>query len=196
MKAVLLTVLIVVPLVVGGCARVQYQDPTEAETVTVDFGSTDLQMIANAMVDDMLTFPALEEITADRRPVAFVDKVQNRTSEHVDTEAVTDSIRTKLIQSGKFRFVDMTTVDRVRDQLEYQRDSGMVDPDTAQEMGRHIGAEYMMYGALTGIRKADGSVRDNYYKFTLNLMNLETGIIEWAGEKEIRKTRRRGLFGL
>ena len=192
----LIALLVVLPLVVGGCARVQYADPTEAETVTVDFGSTDLQMIANAMVDDMLTFPPVQEMTGERRPVVFVDSVQNRTAEHVDTEAITDSIRTKLIQSGKFRFVDMTTVERVRDQLEYQRDSGMVDPDTAQQMGRQIGSEFMMYGALTGIRKADGSVRDNYYKFTLNLMNLETGIIEWAGEKEIRKTRRRGLFGL
>ena len=189
-------VLITMAVIVGGCTRVQYGDPTEAETVTVDFGSTDLQMIANAMVDDMLTFPPVRDLTRERRPVVFVDKVQNRTSEHVDTENITDSIRTKLIQSGKFRFVDMTNVDRVRDQLDYQRDSGMVDPGTAREMGRHIGSEFMLYGALTGIAKRDGSTRDNYYKFTLNMLNLETGIIEWASEKEIRKTRSRGLFGL
>ncbi len=189
-------ILLAATLTLTGCTRVQYGDPTDVETVTVDFGSTDLQMIANAMVDDMLTFPPVREMTRERRPVLFVDRVQNRTSEHVDTESITDSIRTKLIQSGKFRFVDMTSVDRVRDQLEYQRDSGMVDPDTAREMGRHIGSEFMLYGALTGIAKRDGSTRDNYYKFTLNMLNLETGIIEWASEKEIRKTRSRGLFGL
>lgn len=183
-------------LLVTGCQQVRYGDPTATETVTIDFGSTDLQMIANQMVDDMLVFPPVVQMTSERRPVVFVDQVQNRTTEHIDTENITDSIRTKLIQSGKFRFVDMTNVERVRQQLEYQAGSGMVDPSTATAIGRQIGAEFMLYGALTSITKRDGGTQDVYYKFTLNLMNLETGIIEWASEKEIRKTESRSLFGL
>jgi hypothetical protein len=35
-----------------------------------------------------------------------------------------------------------------------------------------------------------------YYKFTLKLLNIQTGIIEWANEKEIRKTKSKSLFGL
>merc|ERR1711991_1096931 len=35
-----------------------------------------------------------------------------------------------------------------------------------------------------------------YYKFTLKLMNLQTGIREWSGEKEIRKTRNNTFLGL
>ena len=183
-------------LTVSGCTRVQYGDATATETVTVDFGSTDLQMIATSMVDDLMSFPPVVQLTADRRPVVFVDRVQNRTVEHIDTESVTDSIRTRLIQSGKFRFVDMTVVDRVREQMDFQTQSGMVDPATAVTMGRQIGAEFMLYGALTSIVKRDNRTRDVYYKFTLNMMNLETGIIEWSSEKEIRKTQSRRLFGL
>lgn len=183
-------------LFVTGCQQVRYGDPTATETLTVDFGSTDLQMIANQMVDDLLVFPPVVQMTRERRPVVFVDRVQNRTTEHIDTENITDSIRTKIIQSGKFRFVDMTNVERVRQQLEYQAGSGMVDPRTATAMGRQIGAEFMLYGALTSIDKRTSRAQDVYYKFTLNLMNLETGIIEWASEKEIRKTESRRLFGL
>ncbi|MCK0537056.1 penicillin-binding protein activator LpoB [Alcanivorax quisquiliarum] len=195
MRVIMMAVL-ATALLISGCTRVQYGDATATETVTVDFGSTDLQMIASQMVDDLLTFPPVVQMTMQRRPVVFVDRVQNRTVEHIDTESVTDSIRTRLIQSGKFRFVDMTVVDRVRQQMDFQTQSGMVDPATAVTLGRQIGAEFMLYGALTSIVKRDNRTKDVYYKFTLNMMNLETGIIEWSSEKEIRKTRSRSLFGL
>ena len=183
-------------LVLSGCAsRVDYGDAQARETVTADFGSTDLQMIATKMVDDMMVFPPIVEMTRDRRPVLFVDRIKNKTSEHIDTESVTDTIQSKLINSGKFRFVDMSVVDRVREQLEYQQDSGMVDQASAAQMGRQIGAEFMLYGNLSSIVKRDDSTKDVYYKFTLKLLNIQSGIIEWSGEKEIRKTRQRSLFG-
>ena len=184
-------------LLLTGCAsKVDYGDAQARETVTTDFGSTDLQMIAAKMVDDMMVFQPIVDMTRERRPVLFVDRVKNKTSEHIDTESITDTIQTKLINSGKFRFVDMSVVNRVREQLEYQQDSGMVDQATAAQMGRQIGAEFMLYGNLSSIVKRDDSTKDVYYKFTLKLLNIQSGIIEWSGEKEIRKTRKRSLFGL
>jgi uncharacterized protein (TIGR02722 family) len=153
-------------------------------------------MIAAKMVDDMMVFPPIVQMTQNRRPVVFVDRIKNKTTEHVDTESITDTIQSKLINSGKFRFVDMSVVDRVRQQLDYQSDSGLVDPSTAAAMGRQIGAELMMYGNFSSIVKRDGSTKDVYYKFTLKLLNIQTGIIEWTNEKEIRKTRSKSLFGL
>ena len=184
-------------LALSGCAsKVDYGDAQARETVNTDFGSTDLQMIAAKMVDDMMVFPPIVQMTQNRRPVVFVDRIKNKTSEHIDTESVTDTIQSKLINSGKFRFVDMSVVDRVREQLEYQQDSGMVDQASAAQMGRQIGAEFMLYGNLSSIVKRDDSTKDVYYKFTLKLLNIQSGIIEWSGEKEIRKTRKRSLFGL
>lgn len=183
-------------MLTGCMSHVDYGDPQARETVTADFGSTDLQMIASKMVDDMLTFPPIVQITSQRRPVLFIDRIKNKTSEHIDTESITDTIQSKLINSGKFRFVDMSVVDQVRQQLEYQQNSGMVDQSTAAQMGRQIGAEFMLYGNLSSIVKRDDSTKDVYYKFTLKLLNIQTGIVEWSGEKEIRKTRTRSLFGL
>lgn len=183
-------------LMVAACSSVQYGDATAQETVNTDFGSTDLQLIANKMVDDMLVFPPVVQITKERRPVLFVDRIKNKTTEHIDLESVTDSIQTKLINSGKFRFVDMTAVEQIRKQFEYQQESGFVDEQTAARMGRQIGAEYMLYGNMASIVKKDGSTKDVYYKFTLKMMHIESGIIEWAAEKEIRKTKEKRWFGL
>ncbi|OHB36093.1 MAG: penicillin-binding protein activator LpoB, partial [Planctomycetes bacterium GWA2_39_15] len=176
-------------------SKVTYEDPKGVETLTIDFGSTDLQLIAGKMVDSLLVSPSVVQVTSDHQPFIFVDKIKNKTLEHIDTESITDTIKTRLLNSGKFRFVDMTKVDTVRKQLEFQTESGLVDPSTAASIGKLIGAEYMLYGNFSSIVKRTQMHKDVYYKFTLNLMHLERGEIIWADEKEIRKTRERPLFG-
>ena len=181
----------------AGCqSKVEYGDATEVETVNENFGSSDLQAITAKMVDSMLTFPPIVAMTVNDRPIMFVDKIKNKTSEHIDTESVTDSISNKLLRSGKFRFIDMTKVDAVRKQLDYQNNAGMVDPSTAISFGRQIGAQYMLYGNLSSIVKQSGSTKDVYYKMTMRLMDLETGLIEWSDEKEIRKVKSKSFLGL
>ena len=175
-------------IVIAGCvttSKVTYEDPKGVETLTIDFGSTDLQLIAGKMVDSLLVSPSVVQVTSDHQPFIFVDKIKNKTLEHIDTESITDTIKTRLLNSGKFRFVDMTKVDTVRKQLEFQTESGLVDPSTAASIGKLIGAEYMLYGNFSSIVKRTQMHKDVYYKFTLNLMHLERGEIIWADEKEI-----------
>lgn len=188
----------VLAVTVAGCAgnKVKYGDAKSVETTTTDFGSTDLQQMAEKMVDSLLTFPPIVEYTAKKRPVMFVDTIKNKTTEHIDTESITDTVSSRLLRSGKFRFVDMTKVAAVKEQLEYQTESGMVNPAAATQMGKQIGAEFMLYGNLSSIVKKSSDTKDVYYKFTMKLMNLETGILEWSDEKEIRKTKEKSMFGL
>ncbi len=195
-KIALSLVTLVAVLSISACTTTKYGDAQATETVNTDFGSTDLQSIATKMVDDLLVFPPVVQMTAERRPVMFVDTIKNKTTEHIDTESITDSIQSKLIQTGKFRFVDMTAVKQVQEQLNYQQNSGMVDDQKAAAVGKQIGAEYMLYGNLSSIVKKDGSTKDVYYKFTLKMTNLESGILEWSSEKEIRKTKSKGWIGL
>lgn len=180
----------------SACATVKYGDAQAVETVNTDFGSTDLHLIAAKMVDSLLASPVTRESTASgRRPILFVETINNKTTEHIDTESVTDSISTKLLQSGKYRFVDMKKLESVREQLHFQNSDELANPAAAIKFGQMVGAEYMIYGNMSSITKKDGSTRDVYSKFTLKLMDLKTGLIEWQDEKEIRKVRSRGLFG-
>lgn len=179
---------------IGG-SQVKYGDAAAVETTNTDFGSTDLQKMAEKMVDSVLTFPPIVQVTAKRRPVMFVDAIKNKTSEHIDTESITDTISSRLLRSGKFRFVDMTKVAAVRKQMEFQGDSGMVKESSAMKMGQQIGAEYMLYGNLSSIVKRNSSSKDVYYKFTMKLMHIESGILEWSDEKEIRKSKKKSTFG-
>jgi uncharacterized protein (TIGR02722 family) len=172
-------------LVVYGCgSKVQYGDATAVETLTADYGSTDLQMIAEKMVRSMLATPVIQE---GHRPVLQVSSVVNKTDEHIDTKAITDKIRTTLVQSGKVQFSAAEIRQEMIDELQYQKDSGYVNPATSKKIGKQVGADYLLSGEITSIRKTKGGTKDVYYKMTLNLVDLQTGLISWADEKEIRK---------
>jgi uncharacterized protein (TIGR02722 family) len=179
-------------IALGGCTNksvVRYGDATAVETTNINFGSTDLQKIAGKMTDSLLLSPVVGTLTANTRPILFVESIKNKTSEHIDTESITDSVSTKLLRSGKFRFVDMARVAAVSEQLEFQQNSGMVDDSKAIAFGQQVGAQYMLYGNLASIVKSNKDKSDVYYKFTLRLLDLQSGLVEWADETEIRKTK-------
>ena len=183
--------LIVAAAAVGGCAKptTRYGDARGVETVTNQFGSTDLQMIAESMTRSMLNAPV---IISGNLPIVTVQEVKNKTSEYIDTRAVTDSIRAELQKSGKVRFA----VDAAPCSSRWRSWSGSrasyYDKEQAAEKGRMVGAQYRMEGNIVSIVKQASDVRDVYYKFNLQLWNVRNGLLEWSDEKEIRKTTTKG----
>lgn len=195
-RTVIVSSLVAATLSLSGCATtVQYGDAGSAKPLSADFGSSDLQQIAESLVDSLVSYPPMVELTSQRRPVVVVDKVKNKTMQHIDTESITDSIRARLIKSGKFRFIDRSTDSAAMEEMRTQQDSRLVDGNTAVQLGHQVGSEFLLTANLSEIRqKADGTT-DVYYKFTMTLKNLKTGILEWSDEKEIRKVMQRSYFG-
>jgi uncharacterized protein (TIGR02722 family) len=179
--------LLAAALILGGCAKekVRYGDAKGVETVTNQFGSTDLQMIAESMTRSLLNS---ELVANGSRPIVTVQEVKNKTSEYIDTHAITDSIRTELQKSGKIRFaVDAAAMQQQVDELKRQQ-SELYEKDKAVQVGKMVGAAYRIEGNITSIVKQAEDVKDVYYKFNLQLWNIQNGLMEWGDEKEIRKT--------
>ncbi len=172
------------PEVSGG--NVKYGDSKAVETLTNEFGSTDLQTIAEAMSRSMVQSRV---IIAGNRPLVTVSEVKNKTSEYIDTKSITDSIRAQLLKSGAVRFaVDIDAMKTQTDELMRQNNSGLYKKTTQKKVGNMQGADYRLEGNITSIVKRAGDVKDVYYKFSLQLVDIENGVIEWADEKDIRKT--------
>ena len=179
-------------LLASGCrTTVEYGDATSSKPISTDFGSSDLQQIAATMVDSMLVDEVLQDISVDGPPLLIVDTVKNKTMQHIDTESVTDSIRTKLIRSRKFSFQDRTTEAALNEELAYQQ--GAAKDAVAQ--GQQDAPRYMLTSNLTEIEQNQGRVKDVYYKYTMSLRDLKSGRIIWADEKEIRKQRTKSILG-
>lgn len=182
----------------AGCSSsptVSYTDPNAVDTTSTGFGSTDLQTTTAQMVDQMLSSPMVRNLTANSQPVIFIGGITNNTSDIIDTTGITNAISTRLINSGQFQFVDMSQVNAVKAQLNYQQSSGLVDPKTAVAIGQQIGAQYMLYGDISSIVQQNSSQQSVFYQVTMKLLNLRTNVIVWQGEQQIRKVATQKTFG-
>ena len=197
MKKTLLPLLGIAALGVGCSGPVTtYGNAQATETVNADFGSTDLQMIADKMVASLVNSNRLQPDPADpgKPPLVSVTRLRNETSEHIDTKSITDKIRTALIKSGKVRFSALEMQNDLMNQ--YKLQGTMADTATQKTAGKQIGAKYILGGNISSIVKQSGSKKDVYFKITLQCTDIESAVIEWADEVEIRKDSVRKLFGL
>jgi hypothetical protein len=145
-----LKLLLALPLAfAASCSSVGYDDPDMVETLTIDFGSTDLQTMAADMSDSLIGDPNMAFLDHsgkgdDKRIIMYVGDIENRTTEHIDTEGISDSIRVRLMKSGRYRFVagDAGQTE-IGDQVSFQQGSGRVDGAMAKAFGKqyYIGPE-------------------------------------------------------
>lgn len=167
--------------------QVNYGDAKSVELVTNEFGSTDLQMIAEKMVGNLL-----ETGIFQGRPTVAISTVKNKTSEYIDTTNVMNSIQTALVKSGKVRFTrSINEMQQGVDELQRQNQSGLYKQSTTAKVGNMTAAKYTFEGELTSIVKQNANTKDVFYKFTLKMFDVQEGTIEWQDEKEIRKTSKR-----
>lgn len=171
----------------------EYDDPTRVELLDDKYNEADMQQMADTIVKAMVACDAV--LKSPKPPVVFVEKVQNRTEEHIDTESMTDKIRTALIKSGKVRFVNKAQRDVLEDEYKHS-ESGNVNTSTQKKRGKQTGADYMMSGALATNVQQVGNDKFIYYKLTMNLTNVEESTIDCTEEREIRKKYRKRSVGL
>ena len=167
--------------------QVSYGDNKAVETVTNEFGSTDLQMIAEKMVGSLLEDPALAN-----RPTLTLAGVRNKTSEYIDTKSIMNSIQTALVKSKKVKFT--RSADEMQqgvDELQRQNQSGLYKSQGKAKVGNMTAAKYSLEGEIVSIVKQNSTTKDVFYKMTLKLYDIEDGSIEWQDEKEIRKTSKK-----
>lgn len=170
--------------VVSFSRQVSYGDSKSVEVVTNEFGSTDLQMIAEKMVGSLLEDPIFNS-----RPTLKLGTVKNKTSEYIDTKNIMSSIRTQVVKSHKAKIVSSNDENQaVTDELSQQNQTGLYKKKQVAKIGNMAAAKYLLAGELTSIVKQNSNTKDVFYKFTLNLYNVEENAIEWSEEKEIRKT--------
>lgn len=175
------------PSPVLGGKNISYGDSKAVELITNEFGSTDLQMIAESMTRSLAQSGVLRG-----RPVVQVYDVKNKTSEYIDTREITTTIKTQLMKSGTARFAsDNTDMQSQVDQLKLQNQSGLYKKNTVAKIGNMIAARYRLEGSISSIVKRSSDYKDVFYKFSLQLVDVESGLAEWMDEKEIRKTTER-----
>lgn len=201
MKSVLFSSFAASALLLGaGCSSpsVQYKDATEAHSYSRNFTAYDYQQAAAAMVDSMLSNPNflanLAEQFEGKRPVISVKPISNQTYQMgLNLDSLNDSIRTRVINSGRFRMVGNRAA--VEKELFDDEESVLTNKNQVKGFGNASVADYVLSGTLVEMRDGDSRTKESYYKLTMQLDNKVTGETDWIAEKEIRKETRRRSVG-
>lgn len=171
----------------------QYDDPQKENLMNDQWSETDMQKTVETMVASMVKHPSIS--TAKKPPILMVTNLQNKTSEHIDTQSIMDMVRVELTNSGKVAFIDKEARQDIADEYNYQN-SGMVGEETKKGPGGQVGADFIVNGRLDSIVQEVGKDKTVYYKVTLNMTNLKTGVITWTNQKQIRKAYKKKTIGL
>ena len=182
----------------SGCSTSMVATETQLDrkAMTAALEPQDVRRTVEKMVDSMLADQEFIAEIGGKRPVLDITGIKNRSSMHLDMRSITSSIRTKLLRSRRFRFMDRSTA---ADDLQIMNDqalNGMTAPSKAVKMGRQSAAQMYLYGELSEMRQHVDGVTDRYYKFTLNLKDIGSGEIVWSDEQEIRKQQETSVFGM
>lgn len=171
----------------------EYEDVNKQNLLTDQWSETDMQTAVKDLVGSLVQHPAIS--AAKVMPVVIVTGLQNKTSEHIDTQSVMDMIRVELTNSGRVGFVDKEARQDISEEYNYQN-SGMVSGQSQKGPGGQVGADFILNGRLDSIVQEVGKDKTVYYKLTLNLTNLKSSIITWTNHKQIRKAYRKQSIGL
>ncbi len=184
-----------------GC-RATTRDYAPTDTIHYDasYDFSDKNKIVEALTESLLNAHHSPIANRSERPIVVIYDVANRTSEHISTELITDDIRQRILFAGKASFVNRVQRDAIQRELGYQY-GGNVAPETRAERSRQIGAEYMITGTLRSITKQEPRQirlkkrKLQYYSLTLELTDLETGLVEWADSVEIVREEAKPFVG-
>lgn len=188
-------------ILLNGCAmfriKVKDDDVSKLPAFDATYGAQDLRKLSQDIADEIAASIFIKD--QKDNPIMIIYGVQPRTTTFVDTQALTDSIRTTLTQTSKIRFVNDSRRTELMKEQGYQ--AANATESTQLAIGKQLGAKYMLTGALVEITKETGrQVRVSksemvYYQLTMDITDLETGIIAWSTQKEFAREARKPLIG-
>ena len=124
-----------------------------------------------------------------------------------DASMVSDYVLEELLDSGRFNVMEREQLQGILDEHHLNL-TGLVSPDTAVEIGKLTGVQYLVYGSITGLSSKKqgigyanfGGIIDNYqYVVTANItgrfIDLETGRIVLAARGTGSSTSSSTEFG-
>ena len=199
-KSILATVLVLgIVVFVNGCGKsveVARVDSGKEIALTDKWNDEDSRLVAEEMINDMLSYPWISQFNQrfpGKEPLVTVQRVRNKSHEHIAVDTFVNDIKRAVIRSGKAGFI--ATLEERQDTRAELADQDMnASADTRMEMGEEDGANFALSGTINSIVDQLDNQRVTYYQVDLKLINLQTAREVWNGSKKIKKFMERKSF--
>lgn len=182
-------ILLAVLIATTSCKRtVTRVSPDQQIDLSGRWNDSDSKMVAEEMTKDVLNRAWREDFTGamGRKPVVIVGMVQNKSTEHIESETFIKDMEREFINSGMVRVVQ-NSVFREKLREERAEQGEFSSPETQAQWGKELGADFMMFGVITSITDSYKKEKVVNYKVNLELVSIETNEKVWIGDKEIKK---------
>lgn len=190
-KAYIVAPAIALMLATSACQqrKVTRINPNEQTDISGRWNDTDSKLVSEEMIADVLGRPWLKEFTEKmgRKPVIIVGRIRNNTTEpDIQPETFIKDIEKNFINTGTVTVVQSK---EGRDDLRAEREDQQTfaTEESRKKWGKEKGADFMLNGVINS--NIDEYKRDRVvtYKINLELVDLESNIKVWIGDKEIKK---------
>ncbi|MBM3302397.1 MAG: penicillin-binding protein activator LpoB [Deltaproteobacteria bacterium] len=181
-------------VLLSGCAtpRSVYPPGTEEGLASRGVDIHDYQIVVEKMVTSMLKHGMKTE--DGKVPVISLGAIYNQTPYNIEVRMIGEDIRAEVLRSGLAKFSTSTDYEKkggesgdLYKQLEFQNESGHVDPATAKKYGQLVGSDYVLFGNIYSVERANERITEANFKFTLTLTEVRTGLAVWSDTQLIRK---------
>ena len=124
-----------------------------------------------------------EVVEGRDRPLVAIWPITNETSQHIDDQMATllSSIETSLVNTGDVRVVDRARQEALIREIGMQQGAAF-NPSSAQRMGEQLGVAYFFTGKISSVDEKLSGFRRIQYSLFLQVIEIETGIIEFQNE--------------
>jgi uncharacterized protein (TIGR02722 family) len=184
--------MVVVSLILSGCAAKKTVERIDPET-TIDlsgrWNDTDSRVVSQAMIVDCLNHPWITQhmsTSMGKKPSVIVGSMRNKSTEHIAVKTFVNDIERAFINSGQVSVV-ASVVEREELRTEKEDQRVFASPETIKQMGKELGADYMMTGEINTIQDQEGGQKVTFYQVDLTLTNVETNMKVWMGQHKIKK---------
>lgn len=193
-----LVVAILLVVFTGGCASttVERVTPEEAIDLSGRWNDTDSRLVAEEMIRDVVSRPWLDNYVErnKKQPTVIVGTVLNRSHEHISVQTFIKDLERELTNSGRVQFVASKGE---REEIREERTEQMIHAteETAKGVGKETGADYMLKGVINTIQDEEKGTKVVYYQINLEMIDIESNVKVWLGDKKIKKVVEKRRFG-
>ncbi|MCT7359260.1 MAG: penicillin-binding protein activator LpoB [Thalassobium sp.] len=182
-------------LLSAGCAtKVTRLSANEEVALSDRWNAKDSELVANEMITDMLSFPWARDFEMDnnRRPTVIISRISNKSHEHIAVDTFINDIKRSIIRSGRAGFVaGGDERDAVRDERRDQE----LNAKNAKAQGQEKAADFALSGTINSLVDQVGKERVTFYQVDLKLIDMESNMEVWNGQKKIQKLQQKSSFG-
>jgi uncharacterized protein (TIGR02722 family) len=181
---------------VVGCSstRVSRVDSNEEIALSDRWNAKDSQLVSEEMITDMLSFPWARdfELANNARPTIIIQRISNKSHEHIAIETFVNDIKRSVIRSGRADFV---AGGEERKSIRDERQDQELNAVKGKEQGKELAADFAISGSINSIVDEVGGDRVTFYQVDMKLIDMANNREVWNGQKKLQKLQEKGGFG-